>query len=740
MTTNFDAALAFHAKGYNVVPQAAVDKKYPGVKWKGLQNRLMEQEELEGWEQLFENGVGFITGAVSGIIVIESDGPEGEAVLAEFERERGPLADTLTIRSGSGRGLHRHFRHPGFLVKTVANPSIKLDVKGDKGYCVLPPSLHKSGGRYEIVHDFEPAPLPDGLLEFIEMKAAEAEMASPGTRASAGLVTTPSHANSDELRGNTLPAGRTPPPVETMRAVLHHLADRNYFADRGGVVRDANGCIAKVGWIETGMALKLAYGDDDGFDLWSVTHIDDRARADAPAQWASFAAEAGPRQVTIGTIIKAAKDGGFVFPTLRTDAAASGHVSHGPFTMDAEKGLTKEVMTGRGQNSVIETVSISAPFEILGQCRDPQGRAWGKQIRFRDADGREHMHHVSDAALHGEPGALCAELAGDGLQINRSRQKELVEYLSGVIVISRVTNVGRTGWHEVGGHPGFVLPAETIPGDMGERVTLDTTAHGPYEARGPLEDWKQGVGALTAGHALPVFMVSAALAGPLAYLVGAEGGGVHVFGPSSIGKSAMLAAGASVGGVEPRRATCVPGGLPQTALKARRPARPIRASFLTSLASAKLATWLPASIRWRTDPASSERAETGRRKSRGGGVCSCCPAASCRLKPRSPRIMGARRAPAKPFAFSTFPPTAGSASARSTMQASVLTRASWRTPSRPPRAPHTAQPARSSFVAFWRPTSSRLSHWPERDWASSLQSLSRVDHPSRSPAQPRISA
>ena len=83
---------------------------------------------------------------------------------------------------------------------------------------------------------------------------------------------------------------------------------------------------------------------------------------------------------------------------------------------------------------------------------------------------------------------------------------------------------------------------------MGERVMLDAAAHGPYEARGSLEDWKQGVGALTASHALPVFMVSAALAGPLAYLVGAEGGGVNVYGQSSIGKSAMLAAGASVWG------------------------------------------------------------------------------------------------------------------------------------------------------------------------------------------------
>jgi uncharacterized protein (DUF927 family) len=158
------------------------------------------------------------------------------------------------------------------------------------------------------------------------------------------------------------------------------------------------------------------------------------------------------------------------------------------------------------------------------------------------------MRHVSDAALHGEPGALCAELAGDGLRIDRSRQKELVEYLSGVVVSERVTIVGRTGWHEVGGHPVFVLPAETISAATCERVTLDTTAHGPYDARGSLDDWKEGVGALTAGHALPVFLVSAALAGPLTNLVGAEGGGVHVFGGSSIGKSAMLQAAASVWG------------------------------------------------------------------------------------------------------------------------------------------------------------------------------------------------
>ena len=296
------------------------------------------------------------------------------------------------------------------------------------------------------------------------------------------------------------------------------------------------------------MTLKAAYGDA-GLELWAITHRDDEARDDAPTQWDLFASEVKAGHVTIGTIIKAAKDAGFLASSVVKADDASGFLPPiGPFTMDADDGLTKLARVGRGKDTNIDTVWISAPFEVLGACRDPHGRAWGKQVRFRDDDKRVHMRHVSDAALQGEPAALCAALAEEGLKINRSKQQDLAEYLSRVRVSERVTVVTRTGWHRIGERLVFVLPAETIPANIGETVALDQTAIGPYEARGSVEDWKQGVGRLTAGHSLPMFMVSAALAGPLAHLVGAEGGGVHVFGNSSIGKSAMLAAAASVWG------------------------------------------------------------------------------------------------------------------------------------------------------------------------------------------------
>jgi uncharacterized protein (DUF927 family) len=222
-------------------------------------------------------------------------------------------------------------------------------------------------------------------------------------------------------------------------------------------------------------------------------------------------------------------------------------VSYGPFEMSAD-GLTIEVEKGRGETKANQNIWVAAPFEILGCCRDPHGREWGKFLRWRDPDGRTHNRHVTDSALQGEPAALCAALASDGLRINRTRQRDLASYLSGVSVKRRVTTVLRTGWHDIGGQSVFVLPEITIGPRGSETVILDGAAHGPYEARGSLKEWQEGVGRLASGHALPVLAISAALSGPLLHRAGQEGGGVNFFGQSSRGKTTLLQTAASVWG------------------------------------------------------------------------------------------------------------------------------------------------------------------------------------------------
>jgi putative DNA primase/helicase len=77
---------------------------------------------------------------------------------------------------------------------------------------------------------------------------------------------------------------------------------------------------------------------------------------------------------------------------------------------------------------------------------------------------------------------------------------------------------------------------------------LDTAASAPYDARGTVEEWRNGVARLAAGHVLPVLTISAAFAGPLLQPAGMEGGGIHLSGSSSQGKTTLLQMGASVWG------------------------------------------------------------------------------------------------------------------------------------------------------------------------------------------------
>ena len=75
-----------------------------------------------------------------------------------------------------------------------------------------------------------------------------------------------------------------------------------------------------------------------------------------------------------------------------------------------------------------------------------------------------------------------------------------------------------------------------------------SAAAAPFEKRGSLADWQNGVGLLITGHSRGVFAVSVAFAGALLGPIGLEGGGFHFYGQSSLGKSTLVEAAASVWG------------------------------------------------------------------------------------------------------------------------------------------------------------------------------------------------
>ena len=244
-------------------------------------------------------------------------------------------------------------------------------------------------------------------------------------------------------------------------------------------------------------------------------------------------------------------------------------LSWGEFTMDARGLITSKV----GKNGATAGKEwIASAFEVLGACRDPHGCGWGLWLQWKDPDQRIHTHHVTNAALQGDASALCGGLADEGLRINPNQQRAFRTYLAGCNVTGRVTIVRRTGWHDIDGHRVFVLADETIGPKGSERVILNASAAGPYEARGSLADWQRGVGALSIGHPLPMLAISAALAGPLLDLAGQEGGGLNIFGGSSQGKTTIIQAAAA----GTRRATSGRGARRPTAWRGWRRAPAIR--------------------------------------------------------------------------------------------------------------------------------------------------------------------
>jgi uncharacterized protein (DUF927 family) len=178
---------------------------------------------------------------------------------------------------------------------------------------------------------------------------------------------------------------------------------------------------------------------------------------------------------------------------------------------------------------------ISDPFDVTQRERSPSGDGWSRRLSWKDQDDREHTYLVSDARLHGEPGELCGELAGQGLTIALGKHRDLLTYINGQSSANRGTIVERTGWHEIAGKRCFVMP-DVVVGSV-DKVTLQGSTSRPYSASGTLEEWQIHIASKAVGHRYLTFMQSCGFVGPLLEQLELESGGVHPHGTSSIGKT-----------------------------------------------------------------------------------------------------------------------------------------------------------------------------------------------------------
>lgn len=188
---------------------------------------------------------------------------------------------------------------------------------------------------------------------------------------------------------------------------------------------------------------------------------------------------------------------------------------------------------------------ICGPLHVDAVTRNEgQDSDYGRLLRFRNSDRRELTWAMPNELLAGKPEAILSVLMSKGLDVAYRCQAKVCQYIAAQYPKDRVIAATSTGWQTP---TLFIMPRQNI--GKGQAIFQSEAVHGDdYRQGGTFEGWRAGIGTMCEGNPLLMLSVCASLAGPLLYHVQRQGGGFHIVGDSSTGKSSAILAGASVWG------------------------------------------------------------------------------------------------------------------------------------------------------------------------------------------------
>jgi replicative DNA helicase len=183
-----DEALANNKASKNPIPEKEILKKIvtrfckkPIVLWTEFQTRRPTEAKVREW--FTENpdaNIAIVTGKISNLCVFDIDSKEA----LEYANELGGFPDT--VKAVSNKGWHYYMQYPEFEVRPLVNKKLEIDIRGEGGYIVAPPSIHGSGHMYEweagcSFSEIDPAPCSDWMKEYLieAMKKEEPDKKLP---------------------------------------------------------------------------------------------------------------------------------------------------------------------------------------------------------------------------------------------------------------------------------------------------------------------------------------------------------------------------------------------------------------------------------------------------------------------------------------------------------------------------------------------------------------------------------
>ena len=137
-----DAALEYVDMGFSVIP-IKKGEKIPLIEWASYQQRQPTREEVETWFTDFPDAqIALVTGMVSGVAVVDADGPVGVKWMKS-------ILPATSVYAKTAKGWHAFYKMTN-LIGNKARVVPEIDVRGQGGYVLIAPSIHPSGSQYTL--------------------------------------------------------------------------------------------------------------------------------------------------------------------------------------------------------------------------------------------------------------------------------------------------------------------------------------------------------------------------------------------------------------------------------------------------------------------------------------------------------------------------------------------------------------------------------------------------------------
>ena len=156
---------------FSVIPLKP-DKR-PLIKWEEFQKKYPTKDDINRWWVKYPNSlIGIITGKISGIVVVDVDTKEIPLFIQKMRYETIPTVETP-------RGFHFYFKYREGITNTVNVGGKKIDIRGEGGYVVAPPSKIDVDKQYRWINGLYKG-LPEFPIEILSQSETVSEK-SPST-------------------------------------------------------------------------------------------------------------------------------------------------------------------------------------------------------------------------------------------------------------------------------------------------------------------------------------------------------------------------------------------------------------------------------------------------------------------------------------------------------------------------------------------------------------------------------